>query len=50
LPADVSDGNDRVALPGPLHGLALGDLERAADDRAGLARVDDVVDPFLAAT
>src|SRR4051794_17981635 len=42
------DGHDPVALPGPFDRLARGHLQRAADDRARLARVDDVVDHRVA--
>src|SRR5690349_7666087 len=40
----ASDWHDGVAPPGALDGLALGPLERAADHRPRLARVDHVVD------
>src|SRR5207253_213720 len=42
-----SDGDDTRALERPLDPLALRHLERAADDWAGLARVDDVVDQVV---
>src|SRR5687767_4098072 len=43
-----SDRHDAVALPRPLDALALGELERADDRRARLARVDHVVDHVVA--
>src|ERR1700688_1272045 len=43
-----SYGHDAVALPRPLDLLALGHLERAADRRARLARIDHVVDHVVA--
>src|SRR5438067_3471274 len=44
----LSYGHDPVALPRPLDALAGGHLQRFADRRARLARVDDVVDHVVA--
>src|SRR3954465_6528855 len=44
LPLFTFQMGTTALLPRPLHPLALGHLERAADHRAGLARVDHVVD------
>src|SRR5437879_3225296 len=43
-----SYGDDSMALPRALDVLVLGHLERLADRRARLARVDDVVDHVVA--
>src|SRR5438128_10891072 len=44
----LSYGDDSMALPWALDALALGHLQRLADRRARLARVDHVVDHVVA--